>query len=66
MKKLIYAVLIFVACQCIAMLLISDINFTYNSEEVDMEFEGHDYLIFTENGRTINVLHDLDCDCIVK
>lgn len=53
------------------MWLISDVNFTYNSEELDMEiydmeFEGHDYLIFTEYGKTINVLHDPNCKCNEK
>ena len=71
MKKLIIAVIIFAALQCLAMWLISDVNFTYNSEELDveiydMEFEGHDYLIFTEYGKTINVLHDPSCKCNEK
>lgn len=53
MKKVIIAVIIFAALQCLSMWLISDVNFTQNSEEIDMEiydmeFEGHDYLIFTE------------------
>lgn len=71
MKKIIIAAIIFAVCQCLAMWLISDVNFTYNSEEVDMEiydmeFEGHDYLIFTEYGKTINVLHDPSCKCNEK
>ena len=58
MKKIIIAAIIFAALQCLSMWLISDVNFTYNSEEMDMEiydmeFEGHDYLIFTEYGKTI-------------
>lgn len=71
MKKVIIAVVIFAALQCLSMWLISDVNFTYNSEEMDMEiydmeFEGHDYLIFTEYGKTINVLHDQNCKCNEK
>ena len=71
MKKIIIAAIIFAACQCLSMWLISDVNFTYNSEEMDveiydMEFEGHDYLIFTEYGKTINVLHDPSCKCNEK
>lgn len=68
MKKIIIAAIIFAALQCLSMWLISDVNFTYNSEELDMEiydmeFEGPDYLIFTEYGKTINVLHDPSCKC---
>lgn len=71
MKKITIAAIIFVALQCLSMWLISDVNFTYNSEELDMEiydmeFEGHDYLIFTEYGKTINVLHDPNCNCNEK
>lgn len=66
MKKLIIAIFIFVACQCLAVWLISGIDFIKGSDEVDMEiydmeFEGHDYLIFTEYWKTINVLHDPSC-----
>lgn len=68
MKKIIIAAIIFAALQCLSMWLISDVNFTKNGEEIDMEiydmeFEGHDYLIFTEYGNTINVLHDPSCKC---
>lgn len=68
MKKIIIAAIIFAACQCLAIWLISDVNFNQNSEEVDLEiydfeYNGHQYLIFTEYGRTINVLHDPDCEC---
>lgn len=71
MKKVIIAVIIFAACQCLAMWLISDVNLTCNSDELDMEiydmeFEGHDFLIFTEYGKTINVLHDPSCKCSEK
>lgn len=72
MKELIIAVIIFVALQCLSIWLISDVNFTQNSEEIDMEIyefehQGHDYLIFTEMGNTINVMHDPDCKkCCVK
>ena len=71
MKKIIIAAIIFAACQCLAMWLISDVNFTLNSEETDIEiyefeYEGHEYLIFTEYGNTINVLHNPDCKCDKK
>ena len=71
MKKIIIAAIIFAALQCLSMWLISDVNFTHNSEELDMEiydmeFEGHKYLIFTEYGKTINILHDPNCKCSEK
>lgn len=71
MKKIIIAAIIFATLQCLSMWLISDVNFTSNSEELDMEiydmeFEEHDYLIFTEYGKTINVLHDPNCKCNEK
>lgn len=68
MRKVIIAAIIFASLQCFAIWLISGVNLTHNSDEVDMEiydmeFEGHDYLIFTEYGKTINVLHDPSCKC---
>lgn len=71
MKKVIIAAIIFVACQCIAVWLISGIDSIQGSDEVDMEiydveFEGHSYLIFKEYWRTINVLHDPNCKCNEK
>lgn len=68
MKKIIIAVLVFIACQCLALLMLSDVNYNSTTEEVDMEiyeFEhaGHDYLIFEEQGETISVIHDPNCKC---
>lgn len=68
MKKLIIAAIIFSVCQCIAIWLITDVDFSSTSGEVDMEiyefeYEGHDYLTFTEYGKTINVIHSPDCKC---
>ena len=36
--------------------------------EIDMEiydfsYDGHDYIVFTEKGKTINVIHNPDCKC---
>lgn len=72
MKNIIIAVIVFAVLQCMAIWLISDVNFSSNTNEVDMEifefeYSGHEYLIFTEMGNTINVTHDLDCEkCIAK
>lgn len=68
MKKIIIAAIIFIACQCIALLMLSDVNSSSTTEEMDMEiyeFEhaGHDYLIFEEQGETISVIHDPNCKC---
>lgn len=30
-------------------------------EIFEFEYNGHEYLIFTEMGKTINVTHDPDC-----
>lgn len=66
MKKVVIAAIVFAVCQSVAMWLISDVNLTQRSEEMDMEiyefgYDGHEYLIFTEYGKTINVIHDPDC-----
>ena len=68
MKKIIIAAIVFIACQCIALLMLSDVNYNSTTEEVDMEiyeFEHaeHDYLIFEEQGETISVIHDPNCKC---
>lgn len=68
MKKIIIAAIVFIACQCIALLMLSDVNYNSTTEEVDMEiyeFEhaGHDCLIFEEQGETISVIHDPNCKC---
>lgn len=65
MRKIIIAAIAFVVYPCVCM-LISDVISTYDSEEVDLEIyefehDGHDYLIFTEYGQTINVIHDPSC-----
>ena len=68
MKKIIIAAIVFIACQCIALLMLSDVNYNSTTEEVDMEIyefehEGHDYLIFEEQGETVSVIHDPNCKC---
>lgn len=35
-------------------------------EIYEFEHQGHQYLIFTERGETISVIHDPDCKCLVK
>ena len=68
MKKIIIAAIVFIACQSIAVWMLSSVNFNTTTEEVDMEiyefeYEGHQYMIFEENGRTISVIHNPDCNC---
>lgn len=67
MKKII-AVVVFMAFQCIAVWILYSGNFKTHTEEVDMEIyefenEGHEYMIFEENGRTISVIHNPNCEC---
>ena len=67
MKKIIIAAIVFIACQCIALLMLSDVNYNSTTEEVDMEIyefehKGNGFLIFEEEGRTINVIHDPNCN----
>ena len=76
MKKVIIAVIVFAACQCFAMWLISDVKSHEQEEQQEMsevdleiydfEYENHDYLIFSEQGKTINVLHDPNCEKCAK
>lgn len=68
MKKIIIAVIAFIACQCIAVCILSSVNFNTTTEEVDIdiyefEHEGHGFLIFEEEGKTIGVIHDPNCKC---
>lgn len=66
MKKIIIAAIIFIALQCVAVFIISRVDLKSINEEVDMEIygfehEGHEYMMFKENGQTIGVIHDPDC-----
>ena len=66
MKKIIIAAIVFIACQSIALWMLSGVNFNTTAEEVDMEIyefehEVHGFLIFEEEGRTISVIHDPNC-----
>lgn len=66
MQKIIIAAIIFIALQCVAVFIISRVDLKSVNEEVDMEIygfehEGHEYMMFEENGRTIGVIHDPDC-----
>ena len=68
MKKIIIAVLVFIACQCLAVCMLSSVDFNSATDEVDMEIyefehEGHGFLIFEEEGKTISVIHDPKCKC---
>lgn len=65
MKKII-TVLVFIACQSIALWLLLGVDFNSTTEEVDMEIyefehEGHEFLIFEEYERTVSVIHDPNC-----
>ena len=67
MKKIIIAVLVFITCQCLAVWILSSVNFNSTTDEVDMEIyefehKGHGFLIFEEGGRTVSVIHDPNCD----
>ena len=66
MKKIIIAAIIFIALQCVAVFIISRVDLKSVNEEVDMEiygfeYEGHEYMMFEENGQTIGVIHNPDC-----
>lgn len=66
MKKIIIAAIVFIACQSIALWMLSGVDFNSTTDEVDMEIyefehEGHEYLIFEEEGKTISVIHDPNC-----
>ena len=68
MKKIIIAVVVFTICQCAYLWVISRVNFSNTTEEVDMEIyefehEGHGFLIFEEEGKTISVIHNPNCKC---
>lgn len=70
MKKIIIAVLVFIACQCLAVWMLSGVDFNSTTEEVDMEIyefehEEHEYLIFEEEGKTVSVIHDPNCSSCV-
>ncbi len=66
MKKIIIAVIVFTVCQCVYWWVLSRVNFSTTTEEVDMEIyefehEGHGFLIFEEEGKTVSVIHDPNC-----
>ena len=70
MKKIIIAAIVFIACQSIALWMLSGVNFSSTTDEVDMEIyefehEGHSYLIFEEEGKTVSVIHDPNCSSCV-
>ena len=71
MKKNIIAVVVFLACQSIALWLLLGADFNTTTEEVDMEIyefehEGHEFLIFEEYERTVSVIHDPNCSSCVN
>ena len=66
MKKIIIAAIVFIACQSIALWMLSVVDFNSTTEEVDMEIyefehEGHEFLIFEEYERIVSVIHDPNC-----
>ena len=66
MKKIIIAAIVFIACQSIALWMLSGLNFNTTTDEVYMEMyefehEGHGFLIFEEEGKTVSVIHDPNC-----
>lgn len=68
MNKIIIAALGFIACQIFTIWMCTNSNLSTTTDEVDMEIyefehEGHQYMIFEENGRTISVIHNPDCNC---
>lgn len=71
MKNIVIAALVFIACQSIALWMLSGVDFNSTTDEVDMEIyefehEGHWFLIFEEDGRTVSVIHDPNCDSCVN
>lgn len=72
MKKIIIAAIVFIACQSIALWMLSGVDFNSTTDEVDMEIyefehEGHGFLIFEEDGRMISVIHDPNCaSCVTS
>lgn len=70
MKKIIIAAIVFIACQSIALWMLSGVDFNSTTDEVDMEIyefehEEHEYLIFEEEGKTVSVIHDPNCSSCV-
>ena len=66
MKNIVIAVLVFIACQSISLWMLLGVDFNSTTEEVDMEIyefehEGHGFLIFEEEGKTVSVIHDPNC-----
>lgn len=70
MKKIIITVALF-ACQIAAFWwVLSRVDFNSTTDEVDMEIyefehEGHGFLIFEEEGKTVSVIHDPNCSSCV-
>ena len=70
MKKIIIAAIVFIACQSIALWMLSGVDFNSTTDEVDMEIyefehEEHEYMIFEEEGKTVSVIHDPNCSSCV-
>lgn len=70
MKNIIIAAIVFIACQSITLWMLSGVDFNSTTDEVDMEIyefehEGHSYLIFEEEGKTVSVIHDPNCSSCV-
>lgn len=72
MKKVIITVALF-ACQIAAFWwVLSRVDFNSTTDEVDMEIyefehEGHEFLIFEEEGKTVSVIHDPNCaSCVTS
>ena len=66
MKKIIIAAIVFIACQSIALWMLSDMDFNSTTEEVDIEIyefehKGNGFLIFEDEGKTVSVIHDPNC-----
>lgn len=72
MKKIIIAVIVFTVCQCAYWWVLSRVDFNHTTDEVDMEIyefehEGHGFLIFEEEGKTVSVIHDPNCaSCVTS
>ena len=71
MKKIIITAVVLIACQSIALWMLSGVNFSSTTDEVDMEIyefehEGHEYMIFEEEGKTVSVIHNPDCALCAK
>ena len=68
MKRIVITGVVLAICQIAAYWwVLSRVDCNSTTDEVDMEIyefehEGHGFLIFEEEGKTVSVIHDPNCD----